>query len=82
MNQKLKLAIQCHQDRSDFIVRLNNYLVKQLKDNFNVSVRKIQNSFSPKHPSREQIIDAVTALGYNWYNSDNGPMVGVEENES
>jgi hypothetical protein len=80
-SEDTKKTIQSSQDRSDFIVKVGNYVFKQLTDNYNVSVRKIQNSFSPNHPSREQIIDAITELGYSWYNSDKGPMVGAEEVE-
>jgi hypothetical protein len=81
LSEDAQKTIQSSQDRADFIAKVGKYVSKQLFDNFNVSVRKIQNSFSPKHPSREQIIDAITELGYSWYNSDNGPMVGVEEVE-
>lgn len=66
--------------RVDFINRVGDYLYRQAeKGADSVSVRKIQNSFSPEYPSRQRVLDALDSLGYYWYEDDNGFTVSLED---
>lgn len=59
-----------------FKERINNYLLKKDQNGEStVSIRKIQNIFSPKHPSKEKIISALNDLGWIWKNTDDGCVV-------
>ena len=55
-------------NRTEFVQRVSNYLEKYVDNGMpSVSVRKIQNSFSPEYPSRNRVLDALEELGYHWY---------------
>ena len=65
-------------NRSEFVQRVENYLLKKAKNGENiVSVKKIQNSFSPDYPSRNRVLDALDELGYYWIESDDLPLSAI-----
>jgi hypothetical protein len=43
-----------------------------------ISVKQIQNIFSPEYPSRVRVLDALTSLGEVWYQSDDDGKYYVE----
>jgi len=49
-----------------FHQRLSTYLEKKKEKMNSITVRQIQNSFSPDYPSRQKILDAVVKIGYSW----------------
>lgn len=54
-------------ERVEFIEKVSKYLSKKEDDGITeVTVRQIQNSFSPTWPSRESILDALQELWYDW----------------
>jgi hypothetical protein len=64
-----------NKERNEFIDKVNTYLINsKKKGNTEVTVRQIRNSFSPKYPSRESIIDSIQHLGYSW-SEVNGSLV-------
>ena len=66
--------------RDDFITRVGDYLSRQAeKGAESVSVRKIQNSFSPEYPSRQRVLDALDSLGYYWFEDENGYTVDLND---
>lgn len=66
------------QEASEFIARVDNYLTKKYQLGFNeVSVKAIQNAFSPDYPSRLRVKDAVESLGYTLSNNIDGTLVVV-----
>lgn len=66
--------------RDEFLNRINSYLTRQSEKGVEVvSVRKIQNSFSPEYPSRERVLDALDSLGYNWNEDDAGYSVYLSD---
>lgn len=66
--------------RDDFINRVSNYLSRQAeKGAESVSVRKIQNSFSPEYPSRQRVLDALDSLGYYWFEDEDGYTVDLND---
>ena len=69
-------------ERNEFLDRVEAYLKRQIdKGETEISVRKIQNSFSPEYPSRQRVLDALDSLGYIWYedDEDGGYMVSLED---
>lgn len=67
-------------DRSAFVQRVANYLDKCAKKGYSsVSVRKVQNSFSPEYPSRNRVLDALDELGRFWFEDEEGLMVDLED---
>ena len=66
--------------RSAFVQRIFNYLENCAQKGYTeVSVRKVQNSFSPEYPSKNRVLDALDELGIFWYESDEGLMVNLED---
>lgn len=66
--------------RSAFVQRVADYLDKCAKKGYsNVSVRKVQNSFSPEYPSRNRVLDALDELGRFWFEDDEGLMIDLED---
>lgn len=66
--------------RSEFVQRVADYLTKKsMSGEANVSVRKIQNSFSPEYPSKNRVLDALDELGYYWTETDDGTVVDLED---
>ena len=57
-------------ERNDFIDKISNYLNRKADTCNEVTVRQIQNSFSPIWPSKESILDALQQLGYFWTDQD------------
>ncbi len=54
-------------NRSEFIDKVAKYLSNKTEAGFDeVTVRQIQNSFSPEWPSREAVLDALQELFYDW----------------
>jgi hypothetical protein len=69
-------------ERNEFLTRIEAYLKRQIdKGETEVSIRKIQNSFSPEYPSRQRVLDALDSLGYIWYedDEDGGYIVSLED---
>lgn len=63
-------------ERTEFMKRIKAYLDRQRNQfNYYVSLRSIQNSFSPKHPTRLEVLEAVNSLGYNWIETKQGPTI-------
>jgi hypothetical protein len=66
--------------RSEFVQRVADYLTKKsMSGEASVSVRKIQNSFSPEYPSKNRVLDALDELGYYWTETDDGTVVDLED---
>lgn len=60
-------------EQDAFLNRIDNYLNKKSAQGFDtVSVKAIQNSFSPDYPSRVRVLDAITDLGYVWRTNEDG----------
>jgi hypothetical protein len=58
---------------NEFEKRIDNYLIKKSGgDPDLVSVRAIQNSFSPEYPSKVRVLDALNTLGYTWIKDEDG----------
>ena len=56
-----------------FTRRIDNYLSKKTSQGFEaVTVKSIQNSFSPDYPSRVRVLDAISELGYVWKKDEDG----------
>lgn len=54
-------------EREAFIERVDDYLFGKIESGADeVTVRQIQNSFSPAYPSREKVLDALQELSYTW----------------
>lgn len=54
-------------NRQEFIAKVSNYLENKKEEGLTeVTVRQIQNSFSPIWPSRESVLDALQELWYDW----------------
>ena len=54
-------------DRDILIKRVSAYIERKNDDGYtNVTVRQIQNSFSPKYPTKESILDALQELWFDW----------------
>ena len=55
-------------ERTEFLQRVDNYLTKKMEVGIEeVTFRQIQNIFSPAYPSKEEVIDALQELTYDWY---------------
>jgi hypothetical protein len=64
--------------RSAFVARVDNYLLRAIKNGKDsVTIRQIQNSFSPEYPSAARVLDAVDELGYFWNEDDDGLSVDL-----
>lgn len=60
-------------ERNDFIHRVDAYLTRKMNDGWGeVTLRQIQNSMSPKYPSKQEVLDALYELDFYWENGDNG----------
>lgn len=68
------------QKRSEFVERIDKYLDGAKKKGYpSVSIRKIQNSFSPEYPSKNRVLEALDDLGYFWYEGDEGLEIDLED---
>lgn len=68
------------QIRCDFLDRIDKYLDGAKKKGYpSVSIRKIQNSFSPEYPSKNRVLEALDDLGYFWYEGDEGLEIDLED---
>lgn len=68
------------QKRSEFVERVERYLANVTTKGYScVSVRKVQNSFSPEYPSKNRVLDALEELGYFWYEDVDGLMIDLED---
>ena len=58
---------------TEFETRIDNYIRKKYEQkNDLVSVRAIQNSFSPEYPSKVRVLDALNTLDYTWIKDEDG----------
>lgn len=60
---------------SDFEKKIENYLEKKRQDQVFVPLRAIQNMFSPKYPSQQRVLDALSSLNYRWIKQNNQIVV-------
>jgi hypothetical protein len=68
------------QKRSEFVDRVEKYLSNVAAKGYScVSVRKVQNSFSPEYPSKNRVLDALEELGRFWYEDVDGLMIDLED---
>jgi hypothetical protein len=62
-------------ERDEFVDRVYRYIDKKIGEGVcQVTVRQVQNSFSPDYPSREKVLDALQDLSLGWY-EDEGVLV-------
>ena len=54
------------EEHDEFVGRIEMYLIKKGHTHDVVSIRSIQNSFSPEYPSRVRVLDALNELGVAW----------------
>lgn len=72
----IQIESEERKEYSEFALRIDDYLHKKGLQGFDtVSVRSIQNSFSPEYPSRMRVLDAVSSLGYIWKESGDGSLI-------
>jgi hypothetical protein len=77
-NAPIKNEVQT--EHSKFLDRILAYLVKKAQSGESyISVRKIQNSFSPEYPSTTRVLQALDELGYFWNETDDGLMVELAD---
>ena len=57
---------------NEFETRIDNYLRRKYGQQDLVSVRAIQNSFSPEYPSKVRVLDALNTLDYTWIKDEDG----------
>ena len=68
------------QKRSEFMERVDKYLRNMHEKGYSwISVRKVQNSFSPEYPSKNRVLDALEELGYFWREDDDGLMIDLDD---
>jgi translation initiation factor IF-1 len=66
--------------RTEFIARLARYLENKTNSGVSqVTLRQIQNSFSPDYPSREKVMEALQELNYGWFEDDGVTIVELED---
>jgi len=54
-------------ERDDFVTKVGKYIIRKIEEGYDeITVRQIQNSFSPIWPSRESVLDALQELWYDW----------------
>ncbi len=63
------------QEYDEFVSRIDRYL--QNHPNQQVTIRSIQNSFSPQYPCKVRVLDALGQLGYVWGLNEEGAEVVV-----
>jgi hypothetical protein len=72
----VELESEAKKSASEFVARVDNYLTKKKQLGFNeVSLKAIQNAFSPDYPSRLRVKDAIESLGYTLWTDGNGSLV-------
>lgn len=63
-------------EHNAFVERVENYLNKKYEQGFSeVSIKSIQNSFSPEYPCRMRIKDALEDLGYALWEGEKGGLM-------
>jgi hypothetical protein len=63
-------------ERNEFVNRVDTYISKKRAAGFEeVTVKQIQNSFSPAYPSRVAVLEALQELGELWSVNDDGVYV-------
>jgi glycerol-3-phosphate cytidylyltransferase-like family protein len=61
---------------SEFIDKIENYLTKKRGDGYSeITVRQIQNIFSPNWPTKESVLNALQELEEYWSSSDGNLIV-------
>ena len=62
-------------ERVEFVDRVARYINNKIEEGVcQVTVRQVQNSFSPEYPSREKVLDALQDLNLGWY-EDEGVLI-------
>ena len=65
-------------ERYNFIDRVDGYLARKQQAGYEeVTLRQIQNSFSPEYPSKQEVLDALQDLGCYWENLDGTIIVDI-----
>jgi hypothetical protein len=63
-------------ERTAFVERVEKYLNNKRDEGYDdVSVRQIQNSFSPEYPSKQEVLDALQELNEFWDEIDGVTLV-------
>jgi hypothetical protein len=63
-------------ERTAFVERVEKYLNNKRDEGYDdVSVRQIQNSFSPEYPSKQEVLDALQELNEYWDEIDGVTLV-------
>jgi len=66
---------QAFKERNSMLDRIDAYLIKKSQEVDEVSIRQIQNIFSPNYASKVEVLDALQALGYFWEDVDGATVV-------
>jgi len=62
---------EADKDHAEFLFRIEAYCEGKLEGGSSVvTVRSIQNAFSPEYPSRVRVLDALSELGIPWEKTD------------
>ena len=65
-------------ERNEFIERVERYILNKVNQGYEeVSVRQIQNSFSPEWATKQQVLDALQSLNYYFWDEDGVTMVDI-----
>jgi hypothetical protein len=73
------LATSTDRNRADFVERVYRYIQRKIDEGVEaVTIRQIQNSFSPEYPSRESVFDALQDLNLGWYDYDGATVVDLD----
>lgn len=66
--------------RTAFIDRVDQYLANKIEQGYTeVTVRQIQNAFSPLWPSKQSVLDALQELWVDWEEDGNNIIVCLED---
>jgi hypothetical protein len=77
-SEAVEIVSQDKQEYCAFTARIQAYLEKKYDQGLEcVSVKSIQNSFSPDYPARVRVLDAVSELGYVWTKDEEGHCVVI-----
>lgn len=71
---------EAQESHEKFLDRVETYLCKKEQQGESyISVRKIQNSFSPEYPATARVLQALDELGYIWVETDDGLVVDLTD---
>jgi hypothetical protein len=74
-NDGVGIAEEQSNIRDEFVERVARYLDNKVDSGaYQVTLRQIQNSFSPEYPSKEKVLDALQDLNCSWFDH-NGVII-------